>query len=296
MAPRSKPHPLALFFLRPLNDRALQVLKHQGNEHFVSCLDHEYLGLDVGHVRSLSGDTSVLATLGRNGDTFVQGVSISKIQCSFEIDQPTKTVMFYDRSHSQTSAVLGDNAYPFQYGRPRKVAVHQRFNARIGMGGRSRDLVQFELVWHEREDRAIELHESPLEPDPRFARTIDDNDTAVPSRYNTRADTPSRGGLEMRCFRGARLGTGSFADVYKGIDVDSGQVLAIKVMNHPKGLDHVTWKSLQREVMLLRTVSHVSKTAVRNVKIKLFTIGVSHISSTTFTPDGKTIQLRYSWA
>jgi hypothetical protein len=66
---------------------------------------------------------TTLATLGRNGDVFVEaGSSISKMARSNE--PITKVVMFDDKSRNQTS----------QYGRTRKVVVQHDANTIIGMG------------------------------------------------------------------------------------------------------------------------------------------------------------------
>lgn len=97
------PRPLALFYLRPLNERARNVVAHPCNAHIISTLVDDSITLDVGHVRSVSGDNATLATLGRNGDILVDGPDIARIQCSFEIDRETSVVMFRDRSRSQTS-------------------------------------------------------------------------------------------------------------------------------------------------------------------------------------------------
>lgn len=191
--PRPKPHPLALFSLFPFNERAKAVVAHQSNEHLVSELENGRLALDIGHTRPISGDNTTLATLGRNGDVLVDNSSIAKIQCSFEIDLDTKIVMFYDRSHGQTSQVFGKNATPFEYGRLRKVVVQSDANNIIGMGGVGRDLIQFKLIWHcpptETMGRVENREGAPLEENPRLARTIDETATVLPSRMETRIHT-----------------------------------------------------------------------------------------------------------
>lgn len=187
------PHPLALFSLKAIGERAEEVVAHPSNQHLVSTLDGNHV-LDIGHVRSM-GNTTTLATLGRNGDVFVGGSSISRIQCSFEIEPTSKVVMFYDRSHNGSSQVSGKNATPLEHGRSRKVVVQQDVNTVIGMGGVGRDLVQFELQWHlarhsETMDLVKDGETATLEENPRLARTIDEADTTLPSRRGTRMHTP----------------------------------------------------------------------------------------------------------
>lgn len=182
--PSPHPDPLALFSLNPLNERAEEIVAHPINEGFVSTLDNGMLALDIGHIRSKSGPTT-LATLGHGGaDIYVQGSMIARIQCSFEVDLDTHVVMLYDRSHSQTTQVFGkpgEIVIPFEDGRPRKIVVQEGFNTIIGMGGAARNLVLFELVWHQ--DRMKNRDSIPLsyKENPRLAQTVDEADTVLPS-------------------------------------------------------------------------------------------------------------------
>jgi hypothetical protein len=258
------PHPLALFSLVALNERAEEVVAHPCNRHLVSTLEDESLALDVGHVRSASGDDDTLATLGRCGDILVDGVSIFKIQCSFEIDRDTGIVMFYDRSHGQTSQVLGENAVQFQHGRLRKVVVQEQLNTIIGMGGVGRNLVQFQLQWHGTPAQAMAKvkgrRSNNVQYNPRLARTLDEADTIAPSRMETRIHTPDRGSQKMRWKQmGDPLGAGQFATVYKTLDLDSGRIMAAKLTARPRGAEGIRlWAMLEREVEILSRISHVS--------------------------------------
>jgi hypothetical protein len=276
--PYPHPHPLALFSLVPINKRAKAVIADPLNDHLVSENECGNLVLDIGfHIRSKSRNT--LATLGRgDADIFVAGSNIAKIQCSFEIDLDTNIVMLYDRSHGQTTQVLavpGDDVKPFEYGRLRKVVVQERLNTIIGMGeGRGR--VQFELKWHPVPAEMMEKVKSRenislgCEENPRLARTIDEADTIMPSRRETRVHTPGPRQLEMRYAKldKRRLGSGQFGEVYKVVDVDSGRLMAVKILKRPvdetrKELDR--WKesvyyALKREVETLARINHVSKT------------------------------------
>jgi hypothetical protein len=122
---------LALFSLRPVrgNERAERVVSHQDNSHYVSTLSDGALALDDGfHIRVKSSKT--LATLGRGveADIYVEGSSIAKVQCSFEIDLDTGVIMLYDRSFAKSSQVFGENATPFEYERSCKVLVQEDLN------------------------------------------------------------------------------------------------------------------------------------------------------------------------
>ncbi|KAJ8062010.1 hypothetical protein OCU04_009792 [Sclerotinia nivalis] len=113
-------HPLTLFSLspHPENERAKRTVAHPDNHHYVSQLSNGVEALDIGfHIRGKSSTT--LATLGRGAeaDIFVEGCSIARVQCSFEIDLDTNVVMFFDRSHGCTTQISGENATPFEYER-----------------------------------------------------------------------------------------------------------------------------------------------------------------------------------
>lgn len=274
--PRPYPHPLACFALEPKNDRARSVLNHPENCAFVSTLSNGTLALDVGHIRSKSGNTT-LATLGR-GDTdiFIEGSSTAKIQCSFEINPATNVVMLYDRSHGQTTQVFGEYSTPFESGRLRKIVVQKELNTVIGMGGVERNLVQFELHWHHTKDEIIEKIKSRessasgYEEHPRLARTvIDQVDTVLPSRRETRIHTPGSQQLKMRYVTMAKLGAGQFAEVNKALDVDSGRLMAVKILKQAAGTtkrQQEEWKqsvhyALKREVDCLAKMDHVGNTS-----------------------------------
>ncbi|KAI0399140.1 kinase-like domain-containing protein [Xylaria palmicola] len=233
-------HPQALFSLIPSNQRTYQVLEYSENKHLVALHDDGRAGLDVGHMHSKSGSTTTLATLGRDGDIIVKGPSISKIQCSFEINSSTNVVMFYDRSHTQTSRVYGDDArtVPFEYPRPRKVVVQQNLNCYIGFGGEKRDQFQFELKWYQDAEATIDKAKirggTSLVENPNLAETIDEAETVVPSKRETRLHTKGEPkSQKIRWAQVNRLGTGQYGQVLKVVNVDTGNLLAVKILKLP---------------------------------------------------------------
>jgi hypothetical protein len=273
--PRPCPHPLALFSLRPLpeSDRAKDVVAHPSNSHLVSISPKDgALALDIGfHIRSKSCDT--LATLGRNdADIMLEGSSLGRVQCSFEIDLDTGVVMLYDRSNGQTTQVSGKNATPFEYGRPRRVVVQEELNTIIGMGGVGCDLVQFKLEWHQDPTQVVKKIKNHgtlpygREENPRLARTVDEAPTDLPTPRETRLHTPGPRQLKMRYVKVHPLGSGQFGAVHKAIDVDSGKFMAVKIIERPVNAskkEHEEWRkslyyALKREVENLSKISHVS--------------------------------------
>ncbi|KAI9768629.1 MAG: hypothetical protein M1840_004826 [Geoglossum simile] len=266
------PHPLALFSLCPRNERAERVVSHPNNSHHrVSILDGGRLTYAIGigfHTRGKSSTT--LATLGRGVDVdiFVEGNSVSKLQCSFEINPGTGVVMLYDRSHCCTTRVSGENVMPFEYGRVRRVLVQRGLNTVIGMGGERCDLVQFELVWYRDHGQTAETIKSVEAlsyhqvENPRLTQTMDVAATELSSRRETRPHTPGNLQLKMRYVMRERLGSGQFGIVYKAIDVDSGKFMAVKIIRRPtEALEQEQWKAslyfaLKREVETLSRIYH----------------------------------------
>ncbi|KAF9730210.1 hypothetical protein PMIN04_012257 [Paraphaeosphaeria minitans] len=269
--PRSSPHPSALFSLRPYNDekqRGKGVVEDARNSHLVSAHPGGGFALDVGfNIRSKSS-TTTLATLGR-GDTdiHISGGSIARIQCSFEVDLQTGIVMLYDRSHSQTTQVFGEFATPFELGRSRKVVVQKNLNTIIGMGGVGRNLVMFELIWHQNpletmrqvNDRYQKIGD--YEENPCLACTIvDDTETVPPTRAVTRIHTPAGRAQPLR-IRYAKippqLGAGTYGVVHRAVDVDSGKLIAVKILKRPGSPNLQQWRvQLKREVDFLSQLDH----------------------------------------
>lgn len=182
--------PLGLFSLVPMprNERAEYIVSHPNNIQHVATLPDGKEALDVGFpIRGKSSTT--LATLGRSpeADIYIKGSSIAKIQCSFEIDLDTGVVMLYDRSHSCTTQVFGKNAMPFERGRIRKVLVQEDLDTIIGIGGERRDLIQFELRWHQDPTQTAHTinkynaQSCGRVENPRLAQTEDEVPTDLPS-------------------------------------------------------------------------------------------------------------------
>ncbi|KAK3380174.1 hypothetical protein B0T24DRAFT_675888 [Lasiosphaeria ovina] len=148
-----------VFYLRPLNDRAQAVIENPKNKDHVRLSRTNERVLSVGHVRSTRGEhRTTLTAIGLDADIVVDGCSIAKIQCSFEIDIEKGLLVFYDRSHLQTSNVFGPCATPFQPGSPRNITLLAGTDTIIGMGGPQSTHVMFELVWYDDRYRTVVSH------------------------------------------------------------------------------------------------------------------------------------------
>lgn len=272
-------HPAALFSLAPLTPRAIAVVQHPDNKHMSRLLNGK-LVLDVGHVRSKSGDVNTIVEIGRNGDILVNASNISKVQCSFGMDPSTGIIMFYDHSSSHSSQVYccshegsDEKVIPFEANPPRRVVVMQGINTIIGMGGVNKDLFVFQLLWPDKSDYlqsmekvksrgALALQVNQVNP--RFARTTEYYaDTDAPTQRYTRVHTTGHQQLKMRWKSIDTLGSGQFGDVHRGIDMDSGRVMAVKTLRKPSSWSGERWKhhlldKPKREVENLSRLTHVS--------------------------------------
>ena len=169
--------------------------------------------------------------------------------------------MLYDRSTAKSTQTYGADAIPFELGRnPRRVVMTTNVNTEFGFGGVTCDLVQFKIHWHH--------HPKPLDipeelsyrgNNPYFARTLEETPIAPPSGPVNEINTPRNQEPKVRYREGTRLGGGSYGEVSKAINVDSGEILAVKrVKLLEQGLQSSEFTMLKREVEGLARISHVS--------------------------------------
>ena len=280
------PRPNALFSLIPISEAARKAVAHPNNRHLISKLEEE-LVIDVGpFISSQSRDS--LATIGRaHCDITVEERSISRLQCIFEL-LPNGEVMLKDKTTQQTTQVWGDDHFPFECGRERKILVRPGLNTEIGMGGSSQGLVNFHLHWHCNDTlENVNLYMGGFagqEDNPVLARTLDDVETIVPSRRVTTTHTPTVTTLKLRYVKGKMLGEGNFGAVRQAVDVDSGTIMALKTIKVHRGIQetirngmliktdepekewHERWTDLQRalrrEIEAIRNVKHVGQAVI----------------------------------
>ena len=268
-----EPDKEAFFSLLPANEKAEDVVDAEDNEHLVSSSwENGIKSFDIGfHINSRYSNNT-LVTLGRdNCDIFLKPTSISKFQCSFEIDDlNTGVVMLYDRSHTLKTRVSGSEssiAHPFETGRlPRKILVHPQCNDTISMGGVKGDLIQFRLEWILDEDEMKDVARKHRDAskgsvtNPRKARTRDLTDTILPSVQMTPDQAfirPSQ--QKIRYLKRDIKGVGSFGKVSRVIGVDTGRVMAMKQFHCvPQTQEWEYNAKVHWEVELMRLAKHVS--------------------------------------
>ena len=271
---KPQPHPHAHFSLIPHNDSpgAKKIIEH--NYHLASIIpvpatpDNPagvVYGINVGFYIS-NKSRYTLATIGRDGDIAVPvtGLNqeskmnkVSRIQCSFEVHKDTKAVLLYDRSSLATTYTIGETAIgnSFEQGRfPRRVVTSKQINDTFGFPGD----VEFQIVWHN-EEIDVEQQITCREDHPRFTRTVEDTPTVPPTRRVTRIHTPARGLLKIRYKTLRKLGQGTFGEVMRVVNIDSGAYMALKLIPWPQnGIRAPEYQYLKREVEVLAKLSHVS--------------------------------------
>lgn len=276
-----RPNIKALFSLIPLNRKAEEAVEDGNNNHLVSISSKSNVpSFDIGfHINSQSS-FNTLTTLGRdNCDIYLQSNSIARTHCSFEIDDlNTGIIMFYDRSHKHNTQISGEEGRPFEKGRsPRKVLVYPGFNDMISMGGINGDLVKFQLEWILNEGQIKEVARKHRDVgkdmirNPRKARTRDPTKTALPSvRMTPDQAFQNTSQSALRYFRRDLLGVGSFGKVWRAIDVDSGQVMAMKQIDWVAGSQDQDYvKRVRGEVELMRRAKHVRLDPQRHLLMML---------------------------
>ncbi|CAK7213451.1 hypothetical protein SCUCBS95973_001797 [Sporothrix curviconia] len=89
-----------------------------------------------------------------------------------------------------------------------------------------------------------------------LAKTIDDTETAPETTRVTRMHTPALGHeMLIRYVAGDKLGEGAFGVVHRVINVDTGSIMARKLLKREYVSD-TNWQAYQREVKLMAEIKH----------------------------------------
>jgi len=274
-----RPNEQALFSLIPKSQKAKLAVDDENNSHLVSMsLLNNVKSFDVGFHINSSHSTNTLATLGRNDcDIYLRPSSISRVQCSFEMDDLSSgIVMLYDQSPQHNTRVSSlDEWGSFQNERsPRRVLVYPGFNNAISMGGVHHNLIEFSLEWIKNEGEikeAVKKHRDAAETliiNPRKARTRDPTITTLPSTKMTPLSPdqafqrPSVTPLRYYRQSSKLLGAGAFGTVWRAIDVDTGRIMAMKEIPRKSGSQaQVDVNRVHQEVELMRRAKHVRTAA-----------------------------------
>ncbi|EAS37056.3 serine/threonine protein kinase [Coccidioides immitis RS] len=162
--------------------------------------------------------------------------------------------MLRDTSIDSSTETFGAHAMPFGDGRHRLLVVACGFNSSFRMGSRRRGAVEFEMVWHDYVEEAMArvIANKPRE-------RIKEHGGGLRSPW----PDPSGRARAIRYVKIKQLGAGSFGHVFKAINVDTGQLMAIKqlkastqVTGRPMVLNDEHYQSFQRECQALEQLRH----------------------------------------
>lgn len=257
-----------VLFLFALSDNALATIKHKANRHLRPTSKHDHYRedelLDIGKVVPKQSNGFTIARIGRGPDAEirVQAVkeadlqSVSGIQCSIERSSHGGCLLLFDRSSHRSTQLHGDTNTGFceePGAGTRQVAMRPGLNEVFSFGGPNHDLFIFRVIWSSNAILSPMMQARPaVAVAPDMARTIEPIDEdATPENgalFKPRCETGRALRVEL-C--GPALGSGSFATVWRGVDVDEGRLIAVKVHNRAS-----VWN--QREAQFLAQLKHVS--------------------------------------
>ncbi|CAG8515736.1 6271_t:CDS:10 [Ambispora gerdemannii] len=116
---------------------------------------------------------------------------------------------------------------------------------------------------------AIELSEITIaeEPDETYEEIEEDEDDEMPPYWNPDQDSDDEfddgtGNSSLKWIKGALIGSGSFGNVYLGLNAVTGELMAVKCVDFPTGQSASEERkksmldSLQREITLLKGLHH----------------------------------------
>ncbi|KAJ4209919.1 hypothetical protein NW767_000198 [Fusarium falciforme] len=157
--------------------------------------------------------------------------------------------MLQDRSLDNSTQLFGPAAMPFKPGHPhRRVLVDQNINLLFGIGGAACDLYQFEIHWHGRYESMVRQCIDTRLGNPSHARTIS---------YEPPTSVSCLPFGRIRYSKRERLRSGTFGEVWKVANADTGAQLAVKRIKTPRSDSYQSF-SLKREVDMLSRVSHTN--------------------------------------
>jgi len=261
------PHPGTIFTLIPLetSKHAVDATYDPANLGLVSITEYGR-GIDVGTaVRSPTRQT--LARLGTDTGRNcirIKGFRVSRLHLTFEIHETSRCVLLYDRSPKNTTIIeheptVTHTVFPFETGRPRRVMVTPNINCVIGMGGEKANLVRFKLLWWNKEEFTVPHNPDLVVPDSSLARTCGSENPEVTRETRIHVTNKNR----IRYVEQAEsIGKGRFGVVYKALNVDTGDLMAVKVLSRQmtgtESWGDVQHAARKNEVETLERLRHVS--------------------------------------
>ena len=210
-----------------------------------------------------------LLTLGREGDVQFSGFQISRIQCQIQLHSTTQEILIRDTSTLKNTRVVDCTRserlfFSKSEDMPRQVVIRAGDTIHLFMGGDNKELFQYEVVWPIKDlemQREMEISKYDfLARRKNRQMEVSHYTTPLPaSRYESRIENSGFGETwlhrQLNC-----LGAGTFGEVYKTLNMHTGEYFAVKVMRRTEPFsEDIEWRrSIFQEVCLLETLSYVS--------------------------------------
>lgn len=251
-------HPDTLFHLEPIGADAISAALHHENAAFISMSSDGAPALEIGyHVSSRPRGGRVIATLGREADLVLLGANIARVHFSFEVHPVSHAILFRLHAEKLQSVRVEPRGLRTD-GDIRQLVVVPGAECRIFVGNSTRRML-FKVRWRSHGNSISSAVVNGFQAaqsraaNPRWLRTRDTDDDDVQTWYNTRLQSRRNGYVRDALLR-RKLGAGAFGSVHESIDLDSGHLIAVKLVK-PEG-DRAE-ANLHREIKTLQTLSHV---------------------------------------
>ncbi|KAG6015422.1 hypothetical protein E4U43_005355 [Claviceps pusilla] len=206
-------------------------------------------------------NSDTIVTMGRgNADVMVEGVTISRTQCSFEIKRDTNLIMLCDKSRAANTHVGSEKkCLPFVDGQPRQVTIWKDLNDILGIDSPGIDITWSSIFSAQLREMTTNRQSSRngtvkcLAPENPTA-TVAAMETIIPSAdLRFRVHTAPARNVALRYHAIDRLGQGNFGTVYKAAIVATGDVIAVKRL---RVCGSNSCRQVQREVDALCRMNH----------------------------------------
>ncbi|KAI0147776.1 kinase-like domain-containing protein [Xylariaceae sp. FL1272] len=256
-----------LFYLYPGNSYADDIVSHRKNRHLWERTSRGPGKLKIGTTASTS-DTknpiNTIITLGKDADIIVDGDGISKVHCAFVLDPDTGIILLHDRSKRRRTGVADSEE-----------SVNKQINSNISdmvvvmdglnhkfwfEGSDTRRRYRWEIVWngdrHESRERAQELGRAKVKKYARRGR--DDADRSLHSFLRPKEFWPEK----ISHFPLKKLGSGAFGKVSETVNVHTGGIMAVKLIQRPhdhrgaRQFERIRAMAIEREIHYFKRIKY----------------------------------------
>lgn len=177
--------------------------------------------------------------------------------------------MLIDNSGSRNTKVLSQGsdrqAFPFNDTlKDRKIVMTNRINTLLFMGGSNSDHFRFEVEWNasfETTRQVLQHHVQGLAKSavqPGLSTQLSALQIEI-LEICLLVPPPGKAGRRIRYLKGVMLGDGGYGDVYRALNVETGDEMAVKVVRPAGNWAHMddAITGLKAEAAMLQAFAHV---------------------------------------